>query len=121
MVRTPKLIPKRTAGPYKIRRGEIWAVGDPLDREECLGTVYRAEGWTKGEPIRTEAQANAAFIARAMNCHDELLAAAREFDRLSLVIESAVRNEHPVNPSACGRIIAAIKTGRAAIAKAEPP
>lgn len=118
MAHIPKPIPKHTSGPYSIRRGVSWGVDDPSGRK-CIGAVYDSEAWTKGEPIRTEDQANAAFIARAMNCHDDLLATAREFDRVSLVIESAARNEHQVNPSACARIVAAIQANRAAISKAE--
>lgn len=57
--------------------------------------------------------------ARLFRAATELLAVAEEFDRLSLVIESAARNEHPVNPSACARIVAAIKANRAAIKSAK--
>jgi hypothetical protein len=95
MARTPKPTPKRTPGPYKIRGGEIWAFGNPLDVDECIGTVYRAEGWTEGEPIRTEDQANAAFVGRAMECHDDLLAAlktARTYVEASL---DDVRDSQP--------------------------
>lgn len=62
-----------------------------------------------------EADANARLIAAA----PDMLAVAEEFDRLSLVIESAARNEHQVNPSACARIVAAIKANRAAIKSAK--
>jgi phosphoketolase len=93
-----------------------------LDREECLGTVYRAEGWTEGEPIRTEAQANAAFIARAMECHDDLLAACKAQHEAIDILFAMLIARSPAGgtfyPSKSGQPWEAMKAGHAAIAKA---
>jgi len=59
-----------------------------------------------------EIHANARLIAAAPDHY----AAARELDRLMLVIESAVRNADPSHHEA---VLAALKANRAAIAKAE--
>ncbi len=133
MAHTRKPAPAHTAGPYKIRRGEIWAVGDPSDKEEVIGTVFRAEGWTEGEPIRTEDQANAAFIVRAMNSHDDLLAALREsasqhetsaqqfayYAKLHRDKSPPDKGKAITNEAQEKRCRIAAKSARAAIAKAE--
>jgi hypothetical protein len=61
-----------------------------------------------------EAVANARLIAAAPDYHT----AAREIDRLALVIESAVRFSDPTNLAA---VRAALKANQAAIAKATTP
>lgn len=114
MAHTRKPTPARTAGPYSIRRGEIWAVDDPSDRPACIGTIYRTEAWTEGEPIRTEDQANAAFISRALNCHDDLLAACKafvDFDSRAYTKQSDFARD----------LLIVRKAARGAIAKATAP
>ena len=87
--------------------GNVCACGDP----HASGVVgYTPAGI--GSQFLKEAVANARLIAAAPD-HN---AASREIDRLSLVIESAVRN---AEPSHHAKVLAALKANRAAIAKAE--
>ena len=65
------------------------------------------------ERSEEEMEANAHLIAAA----PDMLSNGVEFDRLCLVIESAVRNADPANLDA---VVALIHANRAAIAKAEP-
>ncbi len=65
----------------------------------------------------TQCEANAALIAHAgthyaalARAYVEVVGALKEWDRLSLVIESAVRNADPANRPA---VVAAIKSARA--------
>jgi hypothetical protein len=54
-----------------------WMVvdGNLLGGGETLGVIYRTEAWTHGDPVEHEDQANAEFIERACNSHDDLVAA----------------------------------------------
>ena len=98
-----------TPGPWQAH-----SASDPL---EIIGNV---DGPDEGRMHYTrvcevednaEAEANARLVAAA----PELLAAGSELDRLTFVIESAVRRSDPLNHPA---VVAAIKANRAALAKA---
>lgn len=95
-------------GPGDI--GPVFVVG-PHE----FHTVATIRAGNEDDDLPAQTEANARLIAAA----PVMLASAEEFDRLSLVIESAARNEHPVNPSACARIVAAIMANRAAIRSAK--
>lgn len=107
---------KHTPGP--------WAIYMPEEGYECPGIeaagvsiiVFAPEllpgedGGVQGRTVE-EAAANARLIAAA----PQLLEALQAYDRLSLVIESAVRLGDPLHGPG---VVAAIKAGRAAIATA---
>lgn len=117
----PKHTP--TPGPWRFECGEIFAADG-----ECLGVMYRTEAWTSGDPVLSEDQANARLIVRAVNSHDDLLAALKrpivftveeseDVVRLSLDgIEIAAVD---FNSAAAGALLQFDAAARAAIAKSE--
>ena len=91
-------------------RGEWFAAHSAVFvPQHGLGNQMIAQCWFKGIPTG-ETQANAEFIARAVNCHEELLAA----------LEALVDASTEVNPQVLAmRIDRAAPGARAAIAKAK--
>lgn len=109
--------PKHTAGPWEFTPGLNY-YGVSGDDAPILGTVEAPDAtasarWHIAVVVADleESEANARLIAAAPCQHD----AGREIDRLSLVIESAVRNADPVNHEA---VLAALKANRAALQRA---
>lgn len=56
-----------TPGPWRAERGEIWADDD------CLGTIYRTEAWSSGDPVTYDDQANLALIVAAPDMIEALM------------------------------------------------
>ena len=95
-----------TPGPWVVKGSKVW--------EEKH--FYKARRGIVAEPSiswrdSAEFEANARLIAAA----PDLLAALKEWDRLSLVIDSAVRR---ADPTYADDVLGRIRAGRAAIAKA---
>lgn len=112
-----------TPGPWTAcREGEcqcgfIWgADGDThvasVHGPNVLGADYY------GSDVACDAETQKSNI-RLIRAAPELLKQAKEFDRLSLVIESEIRNALGADSPAREGILLAIKANRAAIAKAE--
>lgn len=99
---------KHTLGPWEVaytdQNGQAVVMGPHTEICTCWHHCV--------ESIRQEMEANAHLIAAAPDFSD----VSRELQRLSLVIESAVRNaDLPNRPD----VLALINANRAAIAKAE--
>lgn len=104
---------KFTKGPWRRASN---AAGDEytLSIVDARGRpIARAIQYSCGLEDADEAEVNAALIAAAPDLYDAL----REWGRLCLVIESAVRTADPAYTSA---VVDALKRARAALAKATP-
>jgi len=105
-----------TPGPWFVAHHELTDIhvcapdAGNVDDPWNIAVVIGACGYPS-DPRSGSTEANARLIAAA----PDLDAAAREIDRLLLVIESAVRNADPVHHEA---VLAALKANRTAIAKA---
>ena len=96
---------EHTPGPWRAEQCAVYGPGTPKGRDTCIAAAINHYGYGR---------ANARLIAAAPN----MLAAAREIDRLLLVIESAVRNaDHPHWEA----VVRALKANNAAIGLAVPP
>ena len=123
--KTRASVATHTPGPWVVAGGGSRSFGlihiqrafDCKDRYIASVSLDRTEYEQRGnEHIsrkigRPHAEQDARLIAAAPDHHD----AAREIDRLVLVIESAVRNADPGHHA---EVLAALRANRAAIAKA---
>jgi len=107
---------KRTPGPYRYR--DSFSEGEPIgfvllsrDNEAIADILYLCPEGSEGQRDEAEAEANAAFIVRACNVHDELVEA----------LEASVDHGHPKSGLEPGRgvVCKVCDASRAALAKAE--
>jgi len=65
---------EHTALPWTVDEKHL-AIYGPEVQGTCLADCHRSDSGHMNTPTNTEGAANAAFIVRAVNCHDDLLVA----------------------------------------------
>jgi hypothetical protein len=93
------------------------ANGELVARSVLTIRVKRGIAWNAEDETR---DANAAFIVRAVNCHDELVTALRELLEADHAVAETF-HDRDSNDLAINQLIAAQKAARAALAKATTP
>jgi len=111
----------RTPGPWCVFNGypgqpEIWQVGANTTYERPIAILSQLSDHPLESHPTTDA--NAEFIVRACNAHDDLLAALQELSYWSERVNGVHHCGLTVLPSTWSELYAATNAARAAIAKA---